>query len=62
MKFITYKKNSQLFVLEAAQYGKNFVKNEIFNFEKFLDICKDIRIVNNLRNDENKPRFISFNE
>ena len=56
------KKNSQLFVLEAAQYGKNFVKNEIFNFEKFLDICKDIRIVNNLRNDENKPRFITFNE
>ncbi len=56
------KKNMQLFVLEAAQYGKNFVKSENFNFEKFLDVCKDIRIINNLRNHENKPRFITFNE
>ena len=56
------KKNSQLFVLEAAQHGKHFVKSEIFNYDKFLEICKDIRIVNNLRNHESKPKFITFNE
>ena len=56
------KKNCQLFILEAAQYGKNFVKNENFNFDKFLEICKEIRIINNLRNHETKPRFITFNE
>ena len=49
-------------MLEAAQHGKNFVKSEIFNYDKFLEICKDIRIVNNLRNHESKPKFITFNE
>ena len=61
-KYNIEKKDSQLFLLEAAQYGKNFVKNENFNFDKFLDICKDIRIINNLRNHETKPKFITFNE
>jgi hypothetical protein len=61
-KYNVDKKNSQLFLLEAAQYGKNFVKNENFNFDKFLEICKDIRIINNLRNHESKPKFITFNE
>ena len=61
-KYNVDKKNSQLFLLEAAQYGKNFVKNENFNFDKFLEICKEIRIINNLRNHETKPRFITFNE
>ena len=44
------KKEIQMFILEAAQYGKCFVKNDLFNFDKFLQLCKDIRIVNNLRN------------
>ena len=56
------KKNLQIFVLEAAQYGKNYVKNENFNFDKFLENCKDIRIINNLRNHETRPKFITFNE
>ena len=56
------KKDLQLFILEAAQYGKNYVKNEDFNFDKFLGTCKDIRIINNLRNHETKPKFITFNE
>ena len=56
------KKEAQLFVLEAAQYAKNFVKSEQFNFDKFLQFCKDIRIVNNLRNNINRPKLITFNE
>ena len=56
------KKDAQLFVLEAAQYGKYYIKNEQFNFDRFLEICKDIRIINNLRNHETKPKFITFNE
>jgi hypothetical protein len=56
------KKEAQLWILEAAQHGKYFVKNEIFNFDKFLEICKDIRIINNLRNHEIKPKFITYNE
>ena len=56
------KKEAQLFVLEAAQYAKNFVKSEQFNFDKFLQFCKDIRIVNNLRNNLNRPKLITFNE
>ena len=61
-KYNIEKKDSQLFLLEAAQYGKNFVKNENFNFDKFIEICKDIRVINNLRNHETKPKFITFNE
>ena len=64
-KFEIYNKNKkeiQMFILEAAQYGKCFVKNDLFNFDKFLQLCKDIRIVNNLRNHISKPKFITFNE
>ena len=56
------KKEAQLFVLETAQFCKCFVKSDIFNFDKFLQYCKDIRIVNNLRNHTSKPKFITFNE
>ena len=56
------KKETQLFVLKAAQYGKTFVKKDEFNYDKFLEICKDIRCVNNLRNHSTIPRLITFNE
>ena len=56
------KKDGQLFILEAAQYGKNFVKSDKFNFDKFLEFCKDIRIVNNLRNHPTRPKLITYNE
>ena len=56
------KKELQLFILESAQYGKSFVRSDAFNFEKFLHFCKDIRIVNNLRNHSTKPKFITFKE
>ena len=56
------KKEAQLFLLEAAQHAKFFVKKEIFNFDKFYQICKDIRVINNLRNHSFKPKFITYNE
>ena len=56
------KKEVQLFVLKAAQYGKNFVNKEEFNYTKFNGICKNIRIINQLRNDEKYPIFITYNE
>ena len=56
------KKEVQLFILESAQYGKSFVKSDSFNFDKFLQFCKDIRIINNLRNHPTRPKLITFNE
>lgn len=55
-------KEIQLFILKAAQYGKNFVHKEDFNFNRFIEICKKIRIINNLRNNEERPIFITFDE
>ena len=56
------KKKAQLFLLEAAQHAKCFVKKEIFNFDKFYLMLKDIRTINNLRNHSLKPKFITYNE
>ena len=56
------KKEVQLFILKAAQYGKNFLESDDFNYDKFLETCKDIRVVNNLRTHSTKPRLITFNE
>lgn len=56
------KKEEQLFVLKAAQYGKNFLKSDDFNYDKFLETCKDIRCINNLRNHSTMPRLITFKE
>ena len=57
-----YKKEIQFFILKAAQYAKKYVDQEEFNYNKFNDICKEIRIINNLRNDEASPLFITFRE
>ena len=56
------KKEIQLFILKAAQYGKIFVNKDEFNYDKFLEICKDIRCVNNLRNHSQMPKLITFFE
>ena len=56
------KKDIQLFILKAAQYGKNFAQKDEFNFDKFFEICKDIRCVNNLRNHSKKPKLITYLE
>ena len=56
------KKLLQLEFLRAAQYGKTFLQKEEFDFDKFNEICKDIRIVNNLRNHPWQPRYITYDE
>ena len=56
------KKDIQNFLLKAAQFGKSVVKNEFFNFEKFNNICKAIRVINNMRNFPLKPRYLTYEE
>lgn len=56
------KKILQIEFLRAAQYGKTFLQKEEFDFDKFNEICKDIRIVNNLRNHPWQPRYITYFE
>ena len=51
------KKEAQIFLLRAAQHAKYFVKKDLFNFDKFYTICKDIRIVNNLRNNSKMQKL-----
>ncbi len=55
-------KEIQLFLLKVAQYGKYFVDKDSFNFDKFNTICKDIRIINQLRNNEDNPLLITYEE
>ena len=55
-------KEIQLFLLKAAQYGKLFLNKDRFNFDRFSERCKDIRIINQLRNDKKYPMFISYKE
>lgn len=56
------KKIMQLEFLRAAHYGKTFLQKEEFDFDKFNEICRDIRIINNLRNHPWQPRYITYNE
>ena len=67
-KILYYNKNSlnkkiQFYLLKAAQYAKNYVDD--FNFDLFVQMCKEIRVINNLNccNDSNdKPRFITYTQ
>jgi hypothetical protein len=58
------KKELQLFIIKAAQFGKNFLTNgkEEFNYDKFNERCKDIRMVNQLRNDKKYPLYVTYKE
>ena len=58
----TEKQDTQLLLLEAAQHYKSFVKKDEFNFQKFYDNCKHIRIVNNLRNHTYQPKMLTYKE
>ena len=58
----TDRKETQLKLLEAAQHYKSFVKKSEFNFQKFYENCKDIRIVNNLRNHTTQPKMLTYKE
>ena len=57
-----YKKELQYFILKAAQLGKYFVDNEEFRFDKYVEICKNIRIINEIRNNKQSPIFITYKE
>ena len=56
------KKESQMYLLKVAQLSKFFVEGEKFNFDKFLGICKDLRVVNNLRNNDESQILITFKQ
>ena len=57
------RKEAQLNLLKASQLGKIFVDvEEEFNYDKFVEICKDLRIINNLRNCKESPIFITYKE
>ena len=56
------KRDIQNFIIKAAQFGKSIVEKELFNFHKFNEICKSIRVINNMRNFPMKPRFITYEE
>jgi len=57
------RKEAQMNLLKAAQLGKIFVDvEEEFNYDKFVEICKDLRIINNLRNCKESPIFITYKE
>ena len=56
------KRDLQTFLLKAAQFGKSFVQKEEFNYDRFIDICKSIRIINEMRNFNLKPRFLTYAE
>ena len=56
-----WEKDNQMFLLKAAQLGKNFVPKDSYNYEHFVEVCKNIRIINNLR-ESDIPRFITYEE
>ena len=44
------KKEQQILLIKAAQYGKSFVQKGDFNYEKYVERCRDLRIIYSLRN------------
>ncbi len=60
-----FNKNIQLFVLKSAHFGISMLSKEKYGYNKFIDMCQDIRILNNLRSPNSyldKPRFITYKE
>lgn len=49
----------QLYLLKAAQHGKTFLTKNEFNFNYFVSVCRDLRILNNLRSYDN-PRLLTY--
>jgi len=57
-----FKRDAQIFLVKAAQFGKSFLKTKIFNIHKFDEVCQSIRIINNMRNFPLKTRYITYRE
>ena len=57
-------KKLQYFLIKSAQYGKYFVQNNNFNYDLFVQTCKDIRILNNINccSKRDKPRFMTYKQ
>ena len=55
-------KELQMLLIKAAQYGKSFVQKGDFNYEKYVEKCRDMRIINSLRNLSKTPRFLTYEE
>ncbi len=51
----------QLYLLKAAQHGKTFLTKNEFNFNYFVSVSRDLRILNNLRTYDN-PRLITYTQ
>ena len=55
-------KKLQNFFLRVANYGKSIFGKAEFNFDKFNNLCMNLRIINALRNFKEKPRFLTLEE
>lgn len=55
-------KELQMILIKAAQYGKSFVQKGDFNYEKYVEKCRAMRVINSLRNLKESPRFLTFKE
>ena len=55
-------KKLQSFFLRVANYGKSIFGKAEFNFDKFNNLCMNLRIINALRNVKEKPRFLTLEE
>jgi hypothetical protein len=53
--------SSQLYLIKAAQHGKTFLMKDEFNFNNFVAVCRDLRILNNLRTFD-PPRLITYDQ
>ena len=56
------KKELQSFFLKAANYGKSVFGKDEFNFDRFNNLCMNLRIINALRNYEEMPRLLTLDE
>ena len=55
-------KELQMILIKAAQYGKSFVQKGDFNYERYVEKCRAMRVINSLRNLKESPRFLTYKE
>ncbi len=53
--------NNQIYLIKAAQHGKTFLTKNEYNFNHFVQVCRDLRILNNLRTNDH-PRLITYEQ
>jgi hypothetical protein len=53
--------SNQIYLIKVAQHGKTFLTKNEFNFNHFVSVCRDLRILNNLRTYDN-PRLITYEQ